>query len=333
VSSHLPSGSFSNRTLGLDPMLDAHGILDGLSLLIINNNPRWQAIPRDSANHPAGWLRLFEQPAMRLRMLLLDPMNAGYYCGEFLSLSSALNLTALFPWVLCLSGPDSRPTPYGLFRLSTMLSVVAVSESSSGDDREWAANERALHLRVQPLPGCFTRSQHARAWLFADTIIPNGHHLSMDLLLFFPSRMYLANSSRSIWEQMAEQCIRSPTGRLPETALFDACRHEASQLGAVLGMGHTFSCTGFSYPCIDWHKAWATAPEGHHVHWHSHNHSAVDGWLTGQERMRSGIVPWSHQNNMVLTKPLHPSECQAFPKLRSSSACQSWREKLGSSLV
>ena len=102
VSSQLPLGSFSNRTLGLDPMLDAQGVLHGLSLLIINNDARWQATPRDSADHPAGWLRLFDQPAMRLRMLLLEPMNAGYYCGEFLSLSSAVKLTNLFPWVICL---------------------------------------------------------------------------------------------------------------------------------------------------------------------------------------------------------------------------------------
>jgi hypothetical protein len=67
----------------------------------------------------------------------------------------------------------------------------------------------------------------------------------------------------------------------------------------VLRLGSVFGCFGEAFPCVDWQKATAPAPARHHVHWHSHNASAVDAWLVRQERMLRGEAPAVSQNAMM----------------------------------
>ena len=82
---------------------DTKGVLQRISLLIMNNNAGALVRHSSAPDNPIDWLRRYTLP-MPLRMLLLTSLNVGFLCGEFQALAAASPITVRFPWVLLL-GP------------------------------------------------------------------------------------------------------------------------------------------------------------------------------------------------------------------------------------
>ena len=267
------------RMLELTSMMEEHSpthgispgqrasVLHGLSLLILKNDAGSQK-PGPSTNynssehdpeHPISWLRLFKLRSIRLRMIILTHINLGYKCGEFHSLFAASRILSLFPWVLYTSGPDNLPTPYGIFRISSLLAN---------------ARERG--------PGR----------LLADHFQGSSRQLSLDLFVYELPAEDVRAAVRSaaacdrFWWRLVEACLghgqtqdRGGT-RMPEPMLAAAARTTGLP---VVRLGNAPICAGYKTHCVDSNKIRLNAPLRHSVVWHAHNSTKASRWLNEQE--------------------------------------------------
>jgi hypothetical protein len=284
------------RMLELTSMMELHSptrginqgqrasVLHGLSLLIIKNDAGQK--PGRSTNynsseldpeHPSSWLRLFKLGSMRLRMIILTHVNLGYKCGEFHSLFAASKILSLFPWVLYTSGPDNLPTPYGIFRISSLLAN---------------ARERG--------PGR----------LLADHFQGSSRQLSLDLFVYELPAEDVRAAARSttacdrFWWRLVEACLghgqpqdRGGT-RMPEPMLAAAARTAGLP---VVRLGNAPICAGYKSRCVDWNKIRLNAPLFHSVVWHAHNSTKASRWLDEQEdlwRLRKTGGATKHRSTM-----------------------------------
>lgn len=264
---HMRAGSV--RSHGIPPNQTA-SILTNLSLLIVNNNAVGQATNYASPEHPVSWLRRFN-PTLRLRMLLLTAVNMGYSCGGMHVMAASSEMIALFPWVLCLSGPDSLPTPWGAFRLSAMLADTRLSRSGARAE---------THM------------------LLADHFM-SPSQLSNDLFVYLPPTRAPAPAAHLLWSSVTEQCLGlvAHYNNMPEPMLMQAAhRHRIN----VSFIGAQYACQGWSTGCFDWAKAHAKAPLRHAACWHSHNASLVGAWLAQQER-GLGVEQWVDEHELAQT--------------------------------
>ena len=124
-------------------------------------------------------------PSLALRMLLVSSLNLGYFCGELQALAAAAPITTQFAWVLCFSGPDALPTPFGLDSLAHHLT--------------------AEHLQASP------------AFLYDWFPAPKHHfRVSMDVFLYWPARLL-----PHVLKHAASSCIYG-ISKIPESMLAES---------------------------------------------------------------------------------------------------------------
>lgn len=237
------------------PRNQSASILDDLSLLIVNNNAVDQTNNWASTDHPVQWLHRFTLPTLRLRMLLLTAVNLGYSCGGMHLVAAMSRILARFPWVMCVSGPDSLLTPWGAFRLSGMIF----------EDKLWRPGARV---------GTHT--------LFADRFVNMNTQLSNDIFVYIPPTRAPAESMHRLWSSITEHCLRlvSHLYNMPEPLLFTASRVHHMNVSTI---GHTYLCTGLDKGCFDWAKRFSQRPLRHSASWHSHNATLIRAWLAETE--------------------------------------------------
>jgi hypothetical protein len=272
--------TFGNGTNGL-----AHGqppsMLRRLSLLIINNDAGRHPGDYSSPEHPVQWLQHYRHvPDMRVRMLILTAVNMGYNCGEFHSLSAASGIIGRFPWVLYVSGPDNLPTPYGVLRLSTLLSQGQYAGHLLADKFIGSIRQISLDLFVyQTAGGGDAEDEGGGQGEGRAPGVAGPRHDNAG-----------AAAAHAFWGGLVERCLtrlsNGSPGNVPEPLLW-LHAHE-SRLN-VTGIGSTHNCAGMTKHCLDFEKARALGPLRHSAVWHSHNRSSVTLWLEREERH------WAHR--------------------------------------
>ena len=283
---------------------DSGDVMRGASVLIVNNNAA-SFLRHGNAAQPMRWLRAYGTlPGVRIRMLVMTAINAGYTCGEFHALAATVRLWRTFPWVLTTAGPDSLITPHGL---------------------EWVGKLLLQHLNDSDV------------LLLADSFPAPAKHtrFSMDCFAFFPRRCAAWRESSSeitpwapsearivsdaagreqergsnqgmapfssVWAEAAVLCLRR-VNMMPEMVLaeiFHAPR--PSQVkplphGPVISNGRMLNRSNVALPLIwppDVTHSWsyprniekdrATQPTARPV-WHTHNATAATRWLERRER-------------------------------------------------
>ena len=272
----LPSSAFGSSWRG---RAKPPNLLDGLSLLVMNNAASRFDTNYSSHEHPVNWLRLFTLPTLRLRMLILTSVNLGYSCGEFQSLAAARFVIARFPWMIYVSGPDNLPTPHGFARIASQLTPLA-----------------------QPSP--------PNGLMIADYFIGSKGQLSLDLFAYeLPSNPQGSNFD-TFWPSLFAQCLSASDTwpNMPEPLL---ARKVGSERVPLKILAISVPCAGLHKPCLDWVKHKATGPGYHHAVWHSHRTEHVNNWI--DEQCKQWRVPRPLSEQERVTKVLVNVGCGASP--------------------
>ena len=194
-----------------------------------------------------------ERAGRGLRMLLHTRANLGYSCGELHALATTARIWALFPWVLCMSGPDVLPLPGEFLLLGRLLARARqMPGRSAGQLKSQRRSGTALlydKFRVSP----------------NDPLSYKEPRYNMDLFVFMPPLWAAEESlSANIWASAAAHCIRGSRNR-PE-AVLHVVQREFNLSVQIIGNNSRGSL-------IDVHKSKFTVPDA--LVWHSHNMPAV----------------------------------------------------------
>jgi hypothetical protein len=256
------------RALGLEQSNTVSSIVDGASLLLINNNApllyqrasfgrsvHWGPLADDAI----GWLRAYGGLPLHLRLLITTSLNCGYFCGELQALAAVATITSRFEWVLTFSGPDVLPTPYGLSRLSSLLLSPAPSGSQPPSFLYEPFPAQRAHFRVSMDIFVYRPAQF-------------GQHSGQQQILRRPGM-----EVGSTWSLATDLCLRA-TNRIPETIVAEVllARNVTRQR---ISERHTRATTWTT-------KLSVSSPPTNAVVWHVHNESARSMWLTAEEQQR-----------------------------------------------
>ena len=237
-------------------------------------------------------VRAYDLPTLALRMLIVTNLNLGYFCGELQALAAAAPITSRFDWVLCFSGPDAMPTPYGMSCLSQHVARWHEAQPP-GSHLATALRGRAL---ASPAP--------APAFLYDWFPAPRHHfRVSMDVFLYFPAALHARSAARHI--RLHPPADRNRSGGDPPRAqphraphLRSPHAHDDARLKLVLG--------------------W---PPPNSVVWHCHNESARGVWLGTEGDGAGSTLPFSrpHRTGAIATAFAMGDDCHLAVGRRSDS--------------
>jgi len=154
------------------------------------------------------YLRMYQAPGLRLRLLMRQPLNIGYYCGNLLVLASSVHVWQRFPWVLHASGPDCMATPFGAVLLRHLIDV---------SDREPIAY---LGDRFAGPADLVRNLHHKNRTRWSPSVYPLAIYTRflMDLFVFWPARFGQGEAgiataeergaSTSPWSNATRWCVR-----------------------------------------------------------------------------------------------------------------------------
>lgn len=231
------------------------------------------------------YLSMYQAPGLKLRILMRQSLNIGYYCGNLLVLASSVRVWRRFPWVLHASGPDCMATPFGAMLLRHLI-------DASDRDRVAYLGDRFAG------PADLVRNLHRKnSTRWSPSVYPIAAYMRylMDLFVFWPARFGQGGEDvagtrergapMSPWSNLTRWCVQGfgpderampkipwlgrPDAPLPE-ALLNQLRVRWNMTFRVVPMGPG----GYS----QYAKRRLEKPKNLAYLWHSDNSTAVLEW-------------------------------------------------------